>query len=207
GGGWEAGGWGFVSKPVQSAEVLEQMLDGLKRFGNRAPSLVVVEPDERRREQILAAVDAGNFRVAVQPNVAAAAALLKEGKGDCVLLGPNTTPAETAALADASPLGEVCRPSVILFEDGNLEEEGEPWKPLERSCVVRRGRSLDRLLDQAAFALHHNVANLSVVGRQRLEELHKGNKVLTGKKVLVVDDDIRNIFALSSILEEHEMVP
>jgi CheY-like chemotaxis protein len=70
---------------------------------------------------------------------------------------------------------------------------------------VRRVQSLDRLLDQSTFFLHRNVAKLPEVKRQMLLDLHQSNKILRGKKVLIVDDDMRNIFALSTVLEEHEM--
>jgi CheY-like chemotaxis protein len=58
----------------------------------------------------------------------------------------------------------------------------------------------------SAFCLHRNVAKLPEDRRRSLYDLHESNKVLRGKKVLIVDDDMRNIFALSTVLEEHEMV-
>jgi CheY-like chemotaxis protein len=66
--------------------------------------------------------------------------------------------------------------------------------------------SPERLLDRVSFHLHRNIARIAEGKRQKLIELHQSNKLLVGKKVLVVDDDARNIFALTSVLEEYEMV-
>jgi CheY-like chemotaxis protein len=71
---------------------------------------------------------------------------------------------------------------------------------------VRRAHSLERLLDQTAYFLHRNVAKLPASKRRVIEDLHQSDKLMAGKKVLIVDDDIRNIFALSTVLEDHEMV-
>jgi CheY-like chemotaxis protein len=85
-------------------------------------------------------------------------------------------------------------------------EENDQWKRLGQTCTLRSAQSLERLLDQTAFLLHRNVAKLPKAKREILESLHQSDKALAGKKVLVVDDDIRNIFALSTVLEEHDMV-
>jgi CheY-like chemotaxis protein len=71
---------------------------------------------------------------------------------------------------------------------------------------VRGARSRERLLDQAAFFLHAPVAQLPAGQREAIEQLHQTDRALSGKKVLIVDDDIRNIFALTSVLERHNMV-
>jgi CheY-like chemotaxis protein len=71
---------------------------------------------------------------------------------------------------------------------------------------VRRAQSPERLLDLAAFCLHRDVSKLPEAAREQLIELHQSDKLLAGKKVLIVDDDMRNIFALSTVLEEHDMV-
>jgi CheY-like chemotaxis protein len=65
--------------------------------------------------------------------------------------------------------------------------------------------SLERLLDQSTLLLHRNTANLPKAQRRTLEEMYESNKPLAGKRVLIVDDDVRNIFALTSVLEQYDM--
>jgi CheY-like chemotaxis protein len=71
--------------------------------------------------------------------------------------------------------------------------------------LVRRVHSPERLLDQVAFFLHQDLGKLPEAQRRLLAGLHNSDEVLTGKRVLIVDDDMRNIFALSTVLEEHDM--
>src|SRR5262249_11462348 len=94
-----------------------------------------------------------------------------------------------------------------VFGEGAAEgEEGGGWKRLAQVCPVRHIHSPERLMDQASLFLHRNVAKLPEARRRRLEDLHRSDRVLPGRKVLIVDDDMRNIFALSTVLEEHDMV-
>jgi len=71
---------------------------------------------------------------------------------------------------------------------------------------VRKAFSPERLLDLVAFSLHRNVSTLPEAWRKKLVDMHQSDKLLANKKVLIVDDDTRNIFALTSVLEEHHMV-
>src|SRR5207248_394846 len=80
------------------------------------------------------------------------------------------------------------------------------WKKLSEVCTFRRAHSPERLLDQTAFFLHRKLADFPQRARQRLLDLHQSDNVLADKKVLIVDDDMRNIFALSTVLEEHGMI-
>jgi CheY-like chemotaxis protein len=77
---------------------------------------------------------------------------------------------------------------------------------LARSVVIKGVESPERLLDETALFLHRVVADLPQEKQEMLDRLHRSDEALTGKKVLVVDDDVRNIFALSSVLERHGMV-
>ncbi len=76
---------------------------------------------------------------------------------------------------------------------------------LARSVVVKGVESPERLLDETALFLHRVVSDLPIEKQVMLERLHRGDDDLIGKKVLVVDDDVRNIFALSSVLERRGM--
>ena len=76
---------------------------------------------------------------------------------------------------------------------------------MAKSIVLKDVQSPERLLDETALFLHRVVADLPEDKRQMLERLHGSNEVLRGRKVLVVDDDARNIFALTTVLENQEM--
>src|SRR5205823_8785806 len=84
-----------------------------------------------------------------------------------------------------------------------LEEEASRLEALAEAILIKDVRSPERLLDETALLLHRNVSKLPDKQRKMLESLHQG--VLEGKKVLLVDDDIRNIFAMTSLLERFKM--
>jgi len=95
---------------------------------------------------------------------------------------------------------------VVVFTGKELTaEEDARLRMLARSVVVKGVESPDRLLDETALFLHRIVGDLPEAKRATLERLHGSDEDLIGKNVLVVDDDVRNIFALSSVLERRGM--
>jgi CheY-like chemotaxis protein len=95
---------------------------------------------------------------------------------------------------------------VIVFTGKELSpEEDARLHSLARSVVVKGVESPERLLDETALFLHRVVSDLPVEKQRLLDRLHHSDDALMGKKVLVVDDDVRNIFALSSVLERRGM--
>ena len=91
---------------------------------------------------------------------------------------------------------------------GDLLGEAKPDESAGKNfdtLTLRHVHSRERLVDLVAFFLHRRVTRLPEAQHRMLEELHRSDAALAGKKVLVVDDDIRNIFALASVLEEHGM--
>ena len=97
-------------------------------------------------------------------------------------------------------------PVIVYHEGETLPPDQETGiTRIADICTVRRVRSPERLLDQAVLFMHRALSRLTPERREALERLHSSDSILTGRKVLVVDDDIRNIFALSSVLERHQM--
>src|SRR5258708_31957043 len=95
---------------------------------------------------------------------------------------------------------------VVVFTGRELSsDEDAELHTLARSVVVKGVESPERLLDETALFLHRVVANLPPEKQKMLDRLHRSDDALVGKKVLVVDDDVRNIFALSSVLERRGM--
>ena len=96
-------------------------------------------------------------------------------------------------------------PIVVLGNGAEAGLDGTQWGRLAKARLVRKVESLDRLLDQSTLLLHRDASKLSDNHRTILADLYQSNKSLAGKKVLIVDDDMRNIFALASVLEEYQM--
>ena len=95
---------------------------------------------------------------------------------------------------------------VVVFTGKDLSEAEEAkLRVMAKSIVLKDVQSPERLLDETALFLHRVVANLPLEKQKMLDRLHGSNEVLRGRKVLVVDDDARNIFALTSLLESQDM--
>src|SRR5690606_6035843 len=95
---------------------------------------------------------------------------------------------------------------IIVHSGRDLKpEEAEKLHAMAEAAVAKDVEAFDRLLDETALYLHRVEADLPESQRTRLERLHRPEASLAGKKVLIVDDDIRNIFALTSLLERHKM--
>ena len=95
---------------------------------------------------------------------------------------------------------------VVVFTGRELSpEEDARLHQLARSVVVKGVESPERLLDETSLFLHRVVSELPVEKQRMLEQLHRSDEDLLGKAVLVVDDDVRNIFALASVLERRGM--
>jgi CheY-like chemotaxis protein len=110
-------------------------------------------------------------------------------------------------VADLRQPGMGERVPIILFPRGEMTAaEAAVWKPLAQASALRTAHSPERLLDQITLAVHCPITRLSPPQREVLQRLHQSDEVLHGKRVLIVDDDIRNIFALSSVLEWRNMV-
>jgi CheY-like chemotaxis protein len=96
-------------------------------------------------------------------------------------------------------------PFVLLAEDALSAADRERLRAVSQDLVVREVRSPVRLLDESSLFLHRNVVDLPASKQEMLRSLYESDEALHGKTVLVVDDDVRNIFALSTLLESHHM--
>jgi CheY-like chemotaxis protein len=95
---------------------------------------------------------------------------------------------------------------VVVFTGKQLDGEEEArLRSVAKSIVLKDVQSPERLLDETSLFLHRVISDLPEEKRRMIERLHGSNEVLRGRKVLVVDDDARNIFALTTVLENQEM--
>jgi CheY-like chemotaxis protein len=202
------GALAMVPKPIKTRETLELALENLRDFVTRpVKELLVVAKDAAKRQGVLDLIGNGDVRARGADTGRAAVEAIRGRQVDCVVLDPDLPDMTVAALAEELA-GEPALTDfpVVVYTDKEFAQEDAGLQKLGQAVNLRQARSPERLLDQAALLLHFPVARLPEPTRQVLENLHKTDKVLAGKKVLIVDDDIRNIFALTSVLEWHNMV-
>jgi hypothetical protein len=205
--GLSRGAFSFVTKPT-TTEGLESALSRIKEYAMpRLKRLLVVEDNAAEQLSIMELLGHEDIGIVVAATGEAALAALREQPFDCVVLDlrlPDMSGFEVLEnMRDDATLSDL---PVVVFTGKELSpEEDIQLHTLARSVVVKGVESPERLLDETALFLHRVVTNLPQEKQQMLERLHRSDDDLLSKKVLVVDDDVRNIFALSSVLERRGM--
>jgi CheY-like chemotaxis protein/signal transduction histidine kinase/HAMP domain-containing protein len=205
--GLTRGAFAFVTKPT-TTEGLESALDRIKEYSKpRRKRLLVVEDNPGEQLSIRELLGHDDIDVSIAATGAEALSAIKEQPFDCVVLDlrlPDMSGFEVLErLGDTPELNDL---PVVVFTGKELSpEEDARLHSLARSVVVKGVESPERLLDETALFLHRVVDDLPAEKQRMLDRLHRSDDALVGKKVLVVDDDIRNIFALSSVLERRGM--
>ena len=197
-----------LTKPLQNRASLDQLLENLRGFvEHRVKEVLVVGQDPSRREQIVQSLGVDEFRVSTVTNAHHALETLGENRFDCLVLDSSVDDMTADDFLGRIRLdGTNPTLPVILYSDQPPKDGVDQARGFGPSVAFRQVCSPERLLDQTAFFLHSPVDKLPEPKRQMLEQLYQTDRVLAGKRVLIVDDDIRNIFALTSILEWRNMV-
>jgi HAMP domain-containing protein/CheY-like chemotaxis protein/signal transduction histidine kinase len=205
--GLSRGAFAFVTKPT-STEDLEAALTRIRDYSlPRRKRLLVVEDNPAEQLSIRELLWHDDIDIDVVDSGASALEQLDKAAYDCVVLDlrlPDMTGFEVLdQLRDNVKLRDL---PVVVFTGRELSaEEDSRLHMLARSVVVKDVESPERLLDETALFLHRVVANLPPDKQRMLDRLHQSDEALYGRKVLIVDDDVRNIFALSSVLERRGM--
>jgi len=208
--GLKAGAIAFLAKPV-SKEGLDEAFGRISSFIDRVPkNLLVVEDNESQRQSIVELIAHDDVDITAVASAEEALAKLHEKHFDCMVLdlGLKTGDMSGFDLLERVKSDEDNHDLPIIIYTGkelNQEEETRIKKYAE-TIILKDVKSPERLLDETALFLHRVEAKLPEQKRKMLEHLHDADSVVAGKSVLVVDDDVRNIFSLTSMLEDHGMV-
>jgi CheY-like chemotaxis protein len=206
---WGAGAFAFISKPVRSKDQLDALFESINASRGRKKNLLVVEPSAKRRKELTTLLACDDLKVTAANNATAAMRAMDNGHVDGILTA-SEVPDLPAKLAQRGTNGDGAGdhrlPVFMLTPATGTQDDPGKWNLLKNDLAVHIAHSTDRLLDLTALHLHLNVARLPAPFRELVHDPTRSNRLLAGKKVLIVDDDIRNIFALSSVLEECDMV-
>jgi HAMP domain-containing protein/CheY-like chemotaxis protein/signal transduction histidine kinase len=205
--GLEFGAFAWLQKPV-SKEGLDRAFSDLTAFVDRqVKNLLVVEDDERERNAIKELIGNGDVKVHTAASGEEALELLRGERFDCMVLDlglPDIPGVQLIERVRAESLNRDLPIIVYTGRDLTRQEETELRKVAE-GIIIKNVRSPERLLDETALFLHRIEANLPEPKRKMLEKVHLQDPQLMGRTVLIVDDDVRNIFALASALERQQM--
>ncbi|MBL8849334.1 MAG: response regulator, partial [Planctomycetaceae bacterium] len=206
--GRQRGAFGVLTKPVPDREALERLLGAFDEFLSRpARSLLIVAADPERRRQFESLLATDDDEIVTVATADDALTSSRQRPFDCVVLDPDLPDMAIRELSDAfernPQLADV--PVLLCAQRALNEVEQAQMRRISHTRPVKHVQSLDRLVDETALYLHRPVARLPAPQREVFQRLHQSDEVLRGRKVLIVDDDVRNIFALASILEEHSI--
>jgi CheY-like chemotaxis protein len=203
--GLTQGALGYLKKP-EDKETLNGAFNDLTKFLDRPMrNLLLVEDDEIQQMSVRELIGNGDVQTTVAASGKEALDALHSQHFDCVVLDlglPDMTGVEWLEQVKNDPQSRSL-PIIIYTAKDLMKEEEAKLKLLAERILIKDVRSPERLLDETALLLHRNAAKLPERQRRMLEHLHQG--VLENKKVLLVDDDIRNIFAMTSVMERFKM--
>jgi HAMP domain-containing protein/CheY-like chemotaxis protein/nitrogen-specific signal transduction histidine kinase len=206
--GLARGAFAFVSKPA-TREALDSALNRMKDYAKpRRKQLLIVEDNPAEQMSIRELLLHDDIDATVVSTGKDAISTALTNQFDCMVLDlrlPDMSGFEVLENLSESPM--LLDLPVIVFTGKELSpEEDTRLHSLARSVVVKGVESPERLLDETALFLHRDVTKLPLAKQRMLDRLHHSDEALAGKKVLVVDDDVRNIFAISSVLERRGML-
>ncbi|RYF46846.1 MAG: response regulator [Comamonadaceae bacterium] len=203
---FRSGAMAFVEKPIQSKEVLDEMLDKLHGYLARPQrSLLVALKDVAARKEFLAEIEDEQVAVTVARSADKLVEALEERQFDAVVLEdgfPGIDPRDCRRLLAAQTgIGPL---QLLIYRGGGKDAGQFSWHS-DDGIVVQETLSVPKLFDRTLLALHLSLARLPESKRSLINSIYESSKPLAGKRVLIVDDDMRNIFALATVLEEHGM--
>jgi CheY-like chemotaxis protein len=205
--GLSHGAFSYLVKPATTGE-LESAFDRLKSYvAPHIKRLLVIEDDDLERASIVELLAHDDIEIEAVGTGSRALQLLRGRVFDCCVVDLRLPDMSGFDLLEQLQADPVLRDiPVVVFTGKDLApHEEERLRTVAKSVVLKDVQSPERLLDETSLFLHRVVADLPEEKRRMIERLHGSTEALRGRKVLVVDDDARNIFALTTILENQEM--
>jgi CheY-like chemotaxis protein/signal transduction histidine kinase/HAMP domain-containing protein len=205
--GLARGAFSFVTKPSSSDGLSEAIARIRSYAAPRKKRLLLVEDDDAERMSVTELLSHDDIEIVPATTGAQALSIMSESACDCVVLDlklPDMSGFDVLGSMTSNP--ELCDVPVVVFTGRELSaEEDAQLHTMARSIVVKGVESPERLLDETALFLHRVTTDLPAEKQRLLERLNSSDEDMVGRTALLVDDDARNIFALSSVLERRGM--
>lgn len=205
--GMELGAFDFIRKPIGKEE-LQRTFDKIEDFiSKKLKKLLVVEDNENQNKAICELIGNGDVKSYSAYSGKEALQMMKSDQFDCIIVDlmlPDMTGFEL--LEDIKSNEQLKKIPIVIYTGKDLsKEENTRLMKFANTVVLKTANSHERLLDETMLFLHRVESKLPKEKQNIIRKLHKTEEVLKNKKVLIVDDDMRNIYSLTNVLEEEGM--
>jgi signal transduction histidine kinase/DNA-binding response OmpR family regulator/HAMP domain-containing protein len=195
----------FLSKPTSEADIAAIFAKINEMEKTTSKKLLLIDDDENQRRSIRELIGNGTADLTDAATAREALERLGAERFDCVLLDLRLPDMSGFELIDKIRGQDTDLPIIVYTAKDLSPAEEEKLNRIAQTTILKDVRSRERLFDQTALWLHRDVSKLPEDKREILRKLHDPDAIFSGKKVLIVDDDIRNIFAMTSMLERYKM--
>ena len=205
--GLRAGALAYLEKPAEAGALADAFGRIAGFIDRRVRSLLVVEDDAAQRTSIVELVGHDDVDITAVDSAEAALAELERRRFDCMVLDLGLRDMSGFDLLEQVKKDPAKRETPIIIYTGKelSRQEESRLRQYAETIILKDAKSPERLLDETALFLHRVEADLPEAKRRMLERLHNADAVFAGKRILVVDDDVRNVYSLTSVLESHGM--
>jgi CheY-like chemotaxis protein/CHASE3 domain sensor protein len=197
------GAVGYMVKPVQREQLVEVLQKLEARLSQRMHRVLIVEDNEAQREAVAKLLTSHDVETVTAGTAAECLQRLKEQTFDCMVLDLSLPDASGYQLLETlSQESAYAFPPVIVYTGRELSADDEQkLRRYSKSIIIKGAKSPERLLDEVALFLHQVVAELPDEQQKMIRKARNRDALLEGRRILVVEDDVRNVYALTNILE------
>ncbi len=201
----QMGAIGYTLKPAKRDALKAAFAKFESNLSRKIKRLLIVEDDKLQRESIVKLIANPDVQITAVALASEALDALKKTVYDCMVIDlklPDMSGEELLKkMTEQEELASF--PPVIVYTGSSLSRDEEDWlRKYSRSIIIKGAKSPERLLDEISLFLHSVESHFSPERRQMLKTMRSRADVFEGRKILVVDDDVRNIFALTAALEQ-----
>jgi CheY-like chemotaxis protein/signal transduction histidine kinase len=200
----QLGAVGYAIKPTTREQLKDVFRKLEEKLTQKVKRVLLVEDDALQRDSVTRLIGDDDVEITAVETGAEALALLASTVFDCMIIDLKLPDIQGNELLRRMSTEDICSfPPVIVYTGRNLTREEETdLLRYSRSIIIKGARSPERLLDEVTLFLHKVESELSAERQSMLQTSRSRDRVFEGRKILVVDDDVRNIFALTSALEQ-----
>ncbi|MCI5143750.1 MAG: response regulator, partial [Candidatus Electrothrix sp. ATG1] len=194
-------------KPVTQEQLEAAFLNIRKNSQQNIRRLLVADQNAEQRKQVVGLIGNNDVQSEEAGTGQEVLEMLRKQRYDCLVMGLGFSDMSGVSLLQQVKASKTTLPPVIIYTERRLSwEEAREIRQYTGSIIIKGAMSEERLLDEASLFLHRMVSELPETKQRMIRNLHEDDAIFQEKRVLLVDDDMRNVFALSKVLRDRGMV-